>query len=313
MSGADGVPLRHSARALQSRELVDVSRKDGWRATINEKGKFYIEHGFHPDRPDPSVSTHAPDGRLTSPRSREHTSQQRAIELIEQLRQSGGTIRLDDLDEKTRSEYRRAIHAAKTHHLVPTGFHLLHTGRDKGELVIRLEDDDSSDETDWNRIRLNIRRNITEPSAVFAKLEEDPAGLDIADASIPRALKLIRALAEEAQTRGHRLGVNTKTKHPRLYIQVGKARRAMSLHEEYDQVRRAPTALERLDHLRMPWTKRENYESVPSGRLRLEVNRREWHEPNKWIDTKKVKLEQRLSKIIREIETAFAADEEARI
>jgi hypothetical protein len=44
---------RNSARGLQTRRLVQISRKGGvWRAVITDAGRFYLEHGFHPDHPE---------------------------------------------------------------------------------------------------------------------------------------------------------------------------------------------------------------------------------------------------------------------
>ncbi len=78
-----------------------------------------------------------------------------ATALIERLQHEGGTVLVESPDEPTRALYRRIIHAAKRHRLVPDGLHLRHTGRDRGDIVIRLYYEDSRpDDTDWNRIRL---------------------------------------------------------------------------------------------------------------------------------------------------------------
>src|SRR5438046_561963 len=72
LSGSDGVSFRISARGLQSRRLVTVSRRGGtWRATINDAGRFYLEHGFHPDHPDRRSSDVAAkaSARHTDPRA----------------------------------------------------------------------------------------------------------------------------------------------------------------------------------------------------------------------------------------------------
>lgn len=42
---------KHSARALQSRGLASVGRKNKvWTASITESGRFYLEHGCYPPR-----------------------------------------------------------------------------------------------------------------------------------------------------------------------------------------------------------------------------------------------------------------------
>lgn len=44
------VQFRNSARALESRVLVSVSRSGSrWQAVITEAGRFYLEHGAHPE------------------------------------------------------------------------------------------------------------------------------------------------------------------------------------------------------------------------------------------------------------------------
>jgi hypothetical protein len=317
LSGPDGVSLRTSARSLQSRRLVRISRRDGsWRAQITEGGRFYLDHGYHPDRPiEPpaqkggAVKRTAPPQAAARPLvaspSRNPTVES-AKQLIERLRSEGGTVTVEGPDEETRAVYRRTIHAAKQHKLVPDGFHLKHTGRARGDLIIRLTSDDAPDDTDWNRVRLNTRRVTSDPSLVFQALEKDPAGLQVTEASLPRALEFVRALAEQARLRGHRLGVNTKTRHPKLYLQVGGARRSVTLHEEYDEVPHVPTEQERRQLRRSPWVHVPETDKVASGRLRLEIAR------TTWTDDKRTTLEKRLSRIIRDVEVEVAADEEAR-
>jgi hypothetical protein len=85
-----------------------------------------------------------------------------------------------------------------------------------------------------------VGRVTSDPWLVFQALQKDPAGLDVTEAWVTRALALIRTLATEARLRGHRLGVNTKTRYPKLFLQIGRARRAVTLHEEYDEVRHVP-------------------------------------------------------------------------
>ncbi|WP_147268321.1 helix-turn-helix domain-containing protein [Spongiactinospora rosea] len=69
---ADGCPERswpdeshkHTARALQSRGLANVSRKRKiWTATITEAGRYYLEHGTY--RPDPACETRRPRRQTT--------------------------------------------------------------------------------------------------------------------------------------------------------------------------------------------------------------------------------------------------------
>ncbi|MGC5031847.1 hypothetical protein [Micromonospora sp. DT229] len=339
LSGPDGVDQRLSARALQNRRLVDVSRRGGvWRAQITDAGRFYLDNGIHPDHPDrllggaaaprqrARIVNAAKRGESASARSEAGGAVaaagsagtpaaamvEQARQLVERLQAEGGTVRVESPDSEERARWRRVIHAAKQHGLVPAGFHLKHTGRAAGDLIIRLSNDDDPDETDWNRIRLNTRRVTTDPDLVFTALEKNPAGLEVTETSVPRALDLIRGLAAEARRRGHRVGVNTKTKNPSVYLQVDKTRRRVRLIEEYDEIPHVPTEQEARQLRRNRWMVLPKTDRVASGRLRMEIARAGWDKKDTWADDKRTTLEKRLPRIIRDVEAGIAADEEAK-
>ncbi|WP_433530595.1 hypothetical protein ACQPYA_00085 [Micromonospora sp. CA-263727] len=321
LSGPNGADQRHTARALQTRRLVDISRRGGvWRAQITDAGRFYLDNGIHPDHPDRlSAGTTAPRQRVRTTTTAKQgkpapahlgagdaseaagstpspaaVTVEQARQLVERLQAEGGTVRVESPDPEERARYRRVIHAAKQHGLVPAGSHLKHTGRAAGDLIIRLSNDNNPDETDWNRIRLNTRRVTTDPDLVFAALDKNPAGLEVTEASVPRALDLIRGLAAEARRRGHRVGVNTKTKNPSVYLQVDKTRRKVRLIEEYDEVPHVPTAEETRQLRRNRWLVIPKTDKVASGRLRLEIARAGWDKKDTWTDDKRTTLEKRL-------------------
>ncbi len=309
-----------------------------WRADATDAGRFYLEHGRHPEHPDymltarvparvrrqRAADTGSPDsGAATAPIAGRAAptgsgpaptaSIKSARELIDRLQREDGTIRVESPDDATRALYRRLIHAAKQHDLVPDGYHLRHTGRDAGDVLIRLYPDAEPDGTDWNRIRLNARRDTTDPALVFPALDADPANLNVSPQALPRALQLIRLLADEAAKRGHRVGVNTKTKHPRVYLQIGSHRRAVNLTEEYDQIRHVLTDDELQDLHRRPWIKPPEVDTIASGRLRLEIARGGYNSGDTWVDAKGNLLEQQLRRIIRDVEITAEADEQARL
>lgn len=330
LSGPDGVNQRVSARSLQRRGLVDVSRRDRvWRATITEAGVFYLKHGHHPDAPvdhqpvEPSTR-HSTPARGPYPAEPSPTVPPRgdgageARELIAHLQREGGTRRIENPDDETRARYRRTIDAAKRHKLIPDGFHLRHTGRDRGDLIIRLSDDSQPDDEDWNRIRLNTRPprhtrlSSPDPALVVAALENDPAALDVTAASLGRALALIRLLADEARTRGHRFDVSRKTIHPKPFLQVGSVRRYISLHEEYNSAPYEPTDVEREllrkhPRWRLPATGR-----AASGRLSLQIARTGRGNHDSWADGDVARLEERVPEIFDDVEVGVTADEQER-
>lgn len=70
---SDSPELATTSRALKDRGLIAMPRKNGkWQAQITEAGRFYLEHGQHPDRPEPAPReprSPAPGAKaLTAPR-----------------------------------------------------------------------------------------------------------------------------------------------------------------------------------------------------------------------------------------------------
>jgi hypothetical protein len=179
--------LATTVRALRGRGLVTMPRQDGiWSAEITEAGQFYLDRGYHPDKPQATSATKPPARPAPPPRLPDDKDLQ-ATELIDRLHQEGGTLRVPDPDDATRRYYRSTISLAKRRGLVPSGYHLLHTGRDTGDVIIRLENDTDRDETDWNRIRLSVRDIITDQHLVTARLTGDRHTLDVPEALLSRA------------------------------------------------------------------------------------------------------------------------------
>ncbi|HEY9332682.1 MAG TPA: hypothetical protein VIS09_31280 [Streptomyces sp.] len=47
--------LAVTARALKERRLITMPKRDRkWQAETTDASYFYLEHGHHPDRPDPA-------------------------------------------------------------------------------------------------------------------------------------------------------------------------------------------------------------------------------------------------------------------
>src|SRR5436305_1845228 len=61
--------------------------------------------------------------------------------FVDDIRAAGGELTLGDLGSARRARYRRLLSAAQYHHVVPDGQRLRYTGRDSGEMTIRLVPD----------------------------------------------------------------------------------------------------------------------------------------------------------------------------
>jgi hypothetical protein len=166
--------LARTVYALRDRGLVSTPRENGiWTAEVTEAGRFYLEHGNYQGAAAlTSLTVSSKSGRRTAglgPQS----PQALAADLIKRLQDEGGTLHVHDPDKATRALYRRALDAAKRHGLIPDGFRLLHTGRDRGDLILRLEDAAHPDETDarGHRYALNIKEELDRVPHVFTEEE----------------------------------------------------------------------------------------------------------------------------------------------
>jgi hypothetical protein len=317
--------LAATVYALRNRGLVTTPRKDGaWRAEITDAGRFYLENGRHPETPglpgtrvpaQPGTGARSKPAAAAGRSARPHASTPAnyAAALIEQVQAEGGTLRIPDPDPGTRARYRSALDAAKGSGIVPAGYHLLHTGRDKGDLIIRLESDDHRDETDWNRIRLSARDLISAPEELAARLREDRASLDVSESVLPRALEVVRALAEEAGRHGYRLAVSRRGKPRGLHVHVKGQQFPVIITEECDEVPHRYTEEELKRERRYTWQRvQPTTDSAPSGRLRVEV-RGTRGETRARSDDKRGLLEAKVRTLVKDIGDLVDAAEQARL
>jgi hypothetical protein len=103
--------------ALRNRGLVSTPQRGGiWIAEITDAGRFYLEHGYHPEKPQAAPAVAAPPPPPRFPDDKET----RAAEFIKRLSQEGGTIRVPDPDDDTRrqSEAPSASRSAAASYLV---------------------------------------------------------------------------------------------------------------------------------------------------------------------------------------------------
>lgn len=176
--GADPVTsnspeLAVTARALRDRGLVTMPRKKGrWQAEITDVGRFYLEHGHHPDRPElaprkpraaaseggapvaagpsqdadpPTETKPAPKRAVKPPRPSPATV---GPALIAQVQEAGRFLRIPDPSAEERARYRRAFDAARQ--CAPDGYHLKYSGRAKGDFFLGLLRVSGEDDTEWN-------------------------------------------------------------------------------------------------------------------------------------------------------------------
>ncbi|MGF1430629.1 PE-PGRS family protein [Kitasatospora sp. LaBMicrA B282] len=317
-----------------------MPKADGvkWRAELTDSGRFYLEHGHHPDRPvpaprtlaEPKVPEEAPaqDRPLkTSPSTPAALRQQskppkesRAVSgpaLIEQVRQAGRFLRIPDPLPEERARLRRAFDAART--CAPEGYQLKYSGRAKGDFFLGLLRDNGLDETEWNRIRLQRSRTVTDVDDVIAAIEADHSAFEISEDVLPRVLSIVRLIAQEALERHGDLTISKKRRQPRPLLTVHGRTWELTFKERQKQVQFVPQARGRqkiYDWQRVT----PAYRSEPSGELELQVMEPHpygYGHSSGWkkdcADTPKRPLEEQISSLFRALKGRAEEQERLRL
>ena len=222
--------------------------------------------------------------------------------LIDAIGRAGGTLRVASPSDATRRAYRRAIYAAREAGSVPGGTRLVYSGRDHGDLVIRLAIEATAAPRD-RYPRLTIPTDAVEPSKPLRRLA---SSLRVSPALLPRATRILQAIAAEADRRGYSLepGPAGST----FSVRIGDDAFCFLLFEEDEVV--APPAVEEPGRRRRAWQRVPPRPSLhPSGRLALHLvlgyRKRTWADRSRWG------LESRLGDALAQAE-AFAREAVAR-
>ncbi|CEI30606.1 hypothetical protein [Propionibacterium freudenreichii] len=322
---------RISAAALKSRGLVTIKgHGPTWMATMTESGAYYLEHSAYRPGAKPQLTSRSAQPRAaTAPAGLNHGKAAsetlgQAKKLIKRI-QKEGKITVVDPEGSTRAHYRRLLHACRVHHLVPEGNDLLFTGRSSGDIVIKLSNGSSSEASDWNRIRTTARKITTNLDALHKALETSSILDPISEELRPRSFEVLLELAGQLREQGLKLGINVKLKTPKVFIQVDTRKRNLSLTEITDQVPHVPTASEKRTLKAAPWTQVPKFDQVPSGRLRIRVERdgsytvpmdhqgglQYERNADEWSDERRKPLERQVRYIARAIKKGVVDDDDA--
>ncbi|MFF5934867.1 PE-PGRS family protein [Streptomyces sp. NPDC012508] len=330
--------LAHTARALKGRGLITMPRHGGkWRAEITDDGRFYLEHGHHPDRPEPAPCKQrppaaaeskpepaAPPRRRAAPSPEAKSAPSRPAKpprqspaeigaaLIAEVQKAGRFLRIPDPSNEERARYRRAFDAARQ--CAPEGYHLKYSGRAKGDFFLGLLRVTGEDDTEWNRIRLARSRVITDVEDVIAAVTADHSAFEISDEVLPRVLTLLRLLAEQALARHGDIAVSKKRRQARPLLTVHGRTYEISFKERQKQVRYVPTQPGRRTYDWQRVTPAHRFE--PSGELELHVAQQSGYRyswEKEWGDTAKKPLEDQIDSVFRELKANAEAEEQARL
>ncbi|WP_280473608.1 hypothetical protein [Nocardia asiatica] len=287
---------RVSARALQSRGLVAISKRKGFfAASITDAGRYYLKHGYHP-------------GCDRAPGGYSYSDSKNAELLISRLgTSSDGTVRITKPDEKARAAYRGAVDAARQGGLVPDGQMLRYTGRSDGDIIVRLLNADEDNDTDWYAIRQEARKSKAAkkkvpPQDLRQLLIENPAALQVSDGQRDRAMRFLLDLNAAAVKHDQEVRVARRGQHAKLGYRIGIAQWELTLTEEY---------LNASGRTADYWEIRSSYsKTTPTGKLRLKIGAHlSMGNTHTWQDEKRSPLERRIRKIITDVKVHFTEAE----
>ncbi|MFV2019250.1 hypothetical protein [Micromonospora sp. LOL_023] len=129
-------------------------------------------------------------------------------EFLDLLEQGGGSVQVADPSDTVRSAWRRFLHAVKQSGEVPSGWHLLHRGRDSGDLTMELR----RGEHPFRQYQgiaqpspIQVPEELIDPHPVVNRLRDMPHRLPASPGNRTRTLTIIQALVDAAQARGHRV------------------------------------------------------------------------------------------------------------
>ncbi|MFF9198766.1 PE-PGRS family protein [Streptomyces sp. NPDC014779] len=327
--------LAITARALKSRGLITMPKHGGkWQAEITDDGRFYLEHGHHPDRPEPTPRRQrpaaaeqkpeaaAPPRQRATPSPEAKPAPARPVKplrqspaeigaaLIAEVQKAGRFLRIPDPSEEERARYRRAFDAARQ--CAPDGFHLKYSGRAKGDFFLGLLRVTGEDDTEWNRIRLARSRVITDIEDVITAVTADHSAFEISDEVLPRVLSLVRLLAEQARAIHGDIAVSKKRRQPRPLLKVHGRTYEISFKERQKQVRYVPTQPGRRTYDWQRVTPAHRFE--PSGELELHVSQGSGYGWKKeWADSAKKPLEDQIDAVLRALKAHAEQVERARL
>lgn len=229
-----------------------------------------------------------------------------ATELMDELKSADGEIYIADPSERVRAKYRRAIYAAKERRLVPEGFQLWHTGRDHGDMVIRLLKRHAQPPRIVQPPRAPdpVRAPITEKRVKRRTIDLKPAlaSLKVSKALLPRCRSILQELSDEVMGWGYEVRVGVEKSS--LVIVASCEHLPFRLFEEQDTAPAPPP--KRPEPRRYEWQQPPpSTIRVPTGRLALRLEHR--YRNRTWADRSRWRLEDRLSVTVPSLPTRMCA------
>jgi hypothetical protein len=235
-----------------------------------------------------------------------------AKELLQAIEDAGGVLRVPDPPDPQRRHLRQAIHALINGDELPPGTRVRHSGRDRGDVVVRITEEQRPPPKPEP---LPVPQNLRNAHPLIAATWQDrPKGtrwvwnsktpgrahLNVMTGNLHRALRLLQAVGNEAERRGYEVGTVKPYGCPGGFgIVINDDALELFVREETERIPNASTVEQQREVERQPWSHRKY---LPTGRLQIRVGHPSYDKAPLAADRQRWKLEDRIGRIVDRLE-----------
>ena len=318
----EGYTHRISAAALASRDLIRVSgRGPTWRAELTPRGAAVLTE---PTNADPGSN----GGSSERAARRKHVPLSKSEQLMAEVAAAGGALRVPYWREEGQPDYRQRALTAQRLGKVPVGKRLVLDRVRGGELEIRLEE--MPEGLAAEPLPVPVPARLQRPHAVAARYRDNTQDHQVSRAALPRSVRIVHALAVEAERRGYQVSnpSSTARKHtardsakevvPHFLLTVGGHAYSLGVSEEKVLLRGVWEERKRqADEYRRSYPlfggeRMKAYDADATGRLTISLLAPGYFREGRattWSDRKSWRLEEKLSELLRELEFRAVEDD----
>ncbi|MFD5081673.1 hypothetical protein ACFWOG_03415 [Kitasatospora sp. NPDC058406] len=287
--------LVNSVYALRRRGLVTTHwESGGWTASATPAGREHVSRTNDPTCTPPLTAgpAHASTDGLATTAGGIATAQE-AARLIADLEQAGGTLRVPDPASDERARLRRLVHTGRTGGALPPGRRLSYTGRDQGDVVIRLLEGPRPLGPAERSTPIPVPDDLP-AEAVHATVRDCP--LQVCAGCRDRAVRILHALATAAEEHGMGIAPAAQERQT-LVIESSGSEFPIVLTESTIE----PPDLDSVDYA---WQRVTKHTTAPSHQLdiRLAYDWAHRGRRHQWGDRQCWRLEDRLPQVLQEIQ-----------
>jgi hypothetical protein len=321
---ADGCPdgvmqddaHRISGAALRNRGLVTTSgRGDTWQARLTDEGREYLDQVDGPEPPIPRQ----PNVSVTQ-------------QLVDDVTAAGGSLRVPRKNWYDREgvDYEKRALLAERHGKVPPGKRLTVRKVSQDELEIELVDTPGYSVSRAELVPVRVPERVGRFHAAAREFRRRAERHEVSRALLPRATRIVHAIAVECERRGWSLRASseskngygrtdwTGTKDGHIHVTADGHEFWLRLQEDgvrtrgpwEEEVRRYRNVSADSFFYRDRELPRGAYDANATGRLKIELHaQRPWvfaGRQSQWSDRQSWTLEERLPHLFREIEERIA-------